>query len=90
MIPRAILTLVVAILVSNLIIRFFSKKGGNQSPKGNGTGGGGKVIRPFPQVAPTPHDDPADKLQKLKELHDSGVLTDEEFAEAKSKVLKDM
>jgi hypothetical protein len=89
MIPRAVLTLVVAILVSNLIIRFFSKKGGNQSPKGNGNGGG-KVIRPFPQVAPTPHDDPADKLQKLKELHDSGVLTDEEFAEAKSKVLKDM
>jgi len=88
MIPRAIITLVVAILVSNVIIRFFSKKKGE--PSGDSGTGNGKVIRPFPKVAPIVHDDPTDKLQKLKELHDSGVLTNDEFSTAKAKILEDM
>jgi Short C-terminal domain len=36
--------------------------------------------------APPPAD-PADELEHLGQLHSSGVLTDEEFAAAKSKVL---
>ena len=31
--------------------------------------------------------DPADELEHLAQLHASGVLTDEEFASAKAKVL---
>jgi len=38
------------------------------------------------QPAPPPAD-PADELEHLAQLHTSGVLTDEEFAAAKAKVL---
>ena len=38
------------------------------------------------QPAPPPSD-PADELEHLAQLHTSGVLTDEEFASAKAKVL---
>jgi hypothetical protein len=38
------------------------------------------------QYAPGPAD-PADQLEHLGQLHASGVLTDEEFASAKAKVL---
>ena len=37
--------------------------------------------------APAPEEDITAKLQQLAELHDSGVLTDEEFAAAKAKLL---
>ena len=38
------------------------------------------------QPVPPPAD-PADELEHLAQLHDSGALTDEEFAAAKAKVL---
>jgi hypothetical protein len=38
------------------------------------------------QYAPAPPDS-ADELEHLGQLHASGVLTDEEFASAKAKVL---
>lgn len=41
---------------------------------------------PPPQPAPA-QDDLMAKLQQLAKLHDSGVLTDEEFAQAKQKLL---
>jgi membrane protease subunit (stomatin/prohibitin family) len=37
--------------------------------------------------APEQEPDPTEELQKLAQLHESGVLTDEEFAAAKAKVL---
>ena len=37
--------------------------------------------------APAPADDLTAKLQQLAQLHDTGVLTDEEFAAAKQKLL---
>jgi hypothetical protein len=37
--------------------------------------------------APAPTKDLTTELQKLAELHKSGVLTDEEFAAAKKKIL---
>ena len=39
-----------------------------------------------PQLAPS-QDDLAGKLQQLAELHNTGVLSDEEFAAAKAKLL---
>ena len=42
---------------------------------------------PPQQYAPEPADDPAAKLQELAALHTQGVLTDEEFAAAKAKIL---
>jgi hypothetical protein len=49
---------------------------------------------PQQQVPPAPpapaaaaSDDPIDELQRLGDLHSSGVLTDDEFAAAKAKVL---
>jgi hypothetical protein len=43
-----------------------------------------------PAPAPPPaaqEDDTLDKLARLGELHQSGVLTDEEFAQQKAKIL---
>ena len=40
-----------------------------------------------PQVAAPAQDDLTAKLQQLADLHNSGVLTDEEFAAAKQKLL---
>jgi Short C-terminal domain len=39
-----------------------------------------------PQYAPPPAD-PADEIEHLAQLHTSGVLSDDEFAAAKAKVL---
>ena len=39
------------------------------------------------QAAPPPEDDATAKLQNLAQLHEQGVLTDEEFAAAKAKAL---
>ena len=39
------------------------------------------------QPPPEPEDDGTAKLQKLAQLHAQGVLTDEEFAAAKAKIL---
>jgi len=36
---------------------------------------------------PAQEEDPMAKLKQLGELHDQGVLTDEEFASAKAKIL---
>ena len=38
------------------------------------------------QYAPPP-EDPADQIEHLAQLHDSGALTDDEFAAAKAKAL---
>jgi Mn-containing catalase len=42
---------------------------------------------PQPVAAPPQQEDPMEQLKQLAELHDSGVLTDEEFASAKAKIL---
>ena len=39
------------------------------------------------QPAPAPEDDATAQLQNLAALHTQGVLTDEEFAAAKAKIL---
>jgi membrane protease subunit (stomatin/prohibitin family) len=36
---------------------------------------------------PAQAEDPMERLKQLGDLHDSGVLTDEEFASAKAKIL---
>ena len=41
----------------------------------------------YAQEAPPPEDDSTAQLQKLAALHTQGVLTDEEFAAAKAKIL---
>ncbi len=38
-------------------------------------------------VAAAPAEDPIDQLKKLGALHEQGILTDEEFAAEKAKVL---
>jgi hypothetical protein len=41
---------------------------------------------PAPQAAP-PQDDPMEQLRKVAELHQQGILTDEEFAAKKAQLL---
>jgi hypothetical protein len=45
---------------------------------------GGQLVSGTPSAAQA---DPLDRLKKLAELHDSGVITDEEFATQKTKLL---
>jgi membrane protease subunit (stomatin/prohibitin family) len=40
-----------------------------------------------PPAAPAQQEDPMERLKELGELHQSGVLTDDEFAAAKAKLL---
>ena len=42
---------------------------------------------PEQYAPPAPEEDMTAKLQELAQLHESGALTDEEFAAAKSKLL---
>ncbi len=42
---------------------------------------------PAPAAYAPPPADPADQIEHLAQLHTSGVLTDEEFASAKAKIL---
>jgi len=42
---------------------------------------------PAPAPAAAPADDPIAKLKELAELHDQGILTDDEFAAQKAKLL---
>jgi hypothetical protein len=42
---------------------------------------------PPPAPAPVPAADPYEELKKLGELHAQGILTDEEFAAQKAKLL---
>jgi hypothetical protein len=42
---------------------------------------------PAPVASAPQEEDPMARLKKLGDLHDSGVLTDEEFATAKAKIL---
>ena len=41
----------------------------------------------YQQAPPEPEDDATAQLQNLAQLHTQGVLTDEEFAAAKAKIL---
>jgi hypothetical protein len=43
-----------------------------------------------PAAAPPAAEDPIQKLKELGQLHDQGILTDEEFAAQKEKVLGQM
>src|SRR5262249_7230476 len=42
---------------------------------------------PAQPVAAPAQEDPMERLKQLAQLHDSGVLTDEEFVSAKAKIL---
>jgi hypothetical protein len=42
---------------------------------------------PPPPSPPVADSSPAEELERLAELHEQGILTDEEFAQAKAKTL---
>ena len=46
-----------------------------------------QAAAPPPQAAPAPAADPVEQLTKLGELRDKGLLTEEEFAAQKAKIL---
>ena len=49
-------------------------------------GGGGDSYEE-PVAAAPPEPDPMEQLEKLAQLHEQGILTDEEFAAQKAKIL---
>src|SRR4051794_19298398 len=42
---------------------------------------------PAPVAAAPPSDDPIERIKELADLHDRGILTDDEFTAAKTKLL---
>jgi len=45
------------------------------------------AAQPAPQAAPTPQEDTLSQLERLGDLKDQGVLTEEEFQAQKAKIL---
>ena len=52
-----------------------------------GRAGHATAAAQYQQAPPEPQDDATAQLQNLANLHAQGVLTDEEFAAAKAKIL---
>jgi Short C-terminal domain len=50
-------------------------------------GGGQEEYYEEPAAAAPAEPDPMEQLQKLAQLHEQGILTDEEFAAQKAKIL---
>ena len=48
---------------------------------------GGYDQEPVYEAPPPPQEDPIAKLKELAALHDQGILTDQEFADQKAKLL---
>ena len=71
-----------ATAVSNRVSRRQGERWAQQAPPQQ------QYAEPAPQAAPAaPAADPIAQLKELGELRDSGVLTDEEFAAQKAKIL---
>jgi Short C-terminal domain len=74
-----------ATAVSNRVSRRQAARWGAQDEGGYGQQGYAEPAYAEPPAAPAP--DPIEQLKQLGELHSQGVLTDEEFAAQKAKLL---
>jgi hypothetical protein len=68
--------------VSNRVSRRQAERWSQEQPQGYGYD---EPPPPAPQAAAAP--DPIEQLKELAQLHQQGVLTDEEFAAQKAKLL---
>jgi hypothetical protein len=74
-----------ATAVSNRVSRRQAQRWGAQDPYG---GQQQAYAEPqYAEPAPPAEEDPMDKLRELAQLNKEGILTDEEFAAAKAKIL---
>jgi Short C-terminal domain len=77
-----------ATAVSNRVSRRQARRWGAQEGYGYDQSGGYAEPEPAPaQYAEAPEDDPVARLRELASLRDDGILTDEEFAAEKRKIL---
>jgi hypothetical protein len=78
-----------ATAVSNRVSRRQAQKWGYMDEPAGGGGGGydAPPPPPPPPVAAQPAPDPIEQLKQLAALRDQGILTDEEFAAQKTKLL---
>jgi hypothetical protein len=76
-----------ATAVSNRVSRRQARRWGAQEEASYGYGPSGGYAEPPPQAAPMPEEDPVQRLRELASLRDDGILTEEEFAAEKRKLL---
>jgi Short C-terminal domain len=79
-----------ATAVSNRVSRRQAQRWGYMDEPSGGGGGGGYYEEAPPPPAPPPAaaaPDPIEQIKQLAALRDQGVLTDEEFAAQKTKLL---
>ncbi|HEY5286341.1 MAG TPA: SHOCT domain-containing protein [Solirubrobacteraceae bacterium] len=70
--------------VSNRVSRRQEGRWANQEQQQQASAPPQQTYAPPPPVAEA---DPIERLKELAQLHESGVLTDQEFADAKAKIL---
>ena len=76
-----------ATAVSGRVARRQASKYDQQAQEQEAAGRSQPRRKPPPAAPPQPEDDDMAKLQQLAHLHSQGVLSDEEFAAAKAKIL---
>jgi hypothetical protein len=79
-----------ATTVSNRVSRRQARRWGEQDAQAQQQYGYEQPAQPAyapPPAAPEPEDDPVARLRELAALRDDGILTDEEFAAEKRKIL---
>ena len=76
-----------ATAVHGRVQRRQANKWDEQDQQQDAAAGAAAAQQPQYAQAPPPEDDSTAQLQKLAALHTQGVLTDEEFAAAKAKIL---
>ncbi|MGH9901578.1 MAG: SHOCT domain-containing protein [Pyrinomonadaceae bacterium] len=50
----------------------------------------GRCVRPSSFTGAWPSGDPAERLKRLKELKDAGLITEQEYATRKAEILSEM
>jgi putative oligomerization/nucleic acid binding protein len=76
-----------ATAVSNRVSRRQANRWSSQGPDGQPEPEPTDEAPPEPEADAAPAPDPIERLKGLGELHEQGILTDEEFASEKAKVL---
>ena len=75
-----------ATAVSNRVSRRQANRWGSRTPMPTSSSSQSRPTRPLPRPA-APAADPIQQLKDLADLHTQGILTDEEFAVQKAKIL---
>jgi hypothetical protein len=82
-----LLVSIALVIIGPLVWRRSSRRRGNSTPEGTEPIAAHHALNPTPSSGSEVQVDPAEQLRKLSDLHQSGLLTDEEFAAKRAVVI---